>query len=106
MTGLTNASRPSQTKKTTSYNGTTAPRKPCGIFVSAVHRSGLLIRHQGDNTTPVSRIGRLRFTRRNKPKVRLETNKPGRLYAVVAAGVCLPIAWAAASVRSSTIRSN
>jgi hypothetical protein len=74
-------------EKTTSNNGNTGPREHSGIFVSTVQRSGLLTRHQGQGTTPVSRIGGRRLTRRNKPKVRLGTNKPGRLFAVVDAVV-------------------
>jgi hypothetical protein len=90
-TGLTGSTGAAQTGKTTSVIGKTAPHKPCGIFVSSVQCSGLLPRHQGQGTTPVSRIGGHRFTRRNKPKVRLGTNKPGRMTAVVAADARLPI---------------
>jgi hypothetical protein len=88
---LTSTRQPAHSDHTTSINGKTAPRKLCGIFAPAVLASGLLPRHQGDGTRQFSRIGRLRFTWRNKPKVRLGANKPGRLIAVVAAEVCLPI---------------
>jgi hypothetical protein len=91
MTSLTSPRRPAQTEKTTSFIGNTAPRKPCGIFVPSVQRSGLLTRHQGKGTTPVSRIGKLRFTSRDKGMVRHVTNKGGRMNAVVAAEACLPL---------------
>lgn len=109
MNALTTPQTPRHSGRTTSINGITGPRKLSGFFVPAVQRSGLLPRHQGHGTTPIFRIGRLRFTSRDKGMVRHATNKGGRLIAVVAAGVCPPpsSAWAAASVRSSsTTRSN
>jgi hypothetical protein len=105
-TGLTGSTGAAQTGKTTSVIGTTAPHKPCGIFVSSVQRSGLLTRHQGHGTTPNSRFGRLRFTSRDKGMVRHVANKGGRITAVVAAGVCLPILMGGGFGSIHSIRSN
>lgn len=81
---LTGPTHMAHSEKTTTMNGNTGPRKHSGIFVPHVRVS--LATHQGANgrgITPISRIGGQRLTRRNKPKVRPGTNKPGRFIAVV-----------------------
>jgi len=96
--GLTRPSLFAHAGKTTTYNGNTGPREHSGIFVPRVQRSGLLTRHQDQGTTPVFGIGRLRPTSGDKAAVSTAcANNRGRLYAVVAAGVCLPSPRVAAS---------
>jgi hypothetical protein len=100
---LTTPNPPAYAGRTTYHlDGNTAPHKPCGFFVPAVQQFGLLTRRQDQGTLPVSRIGKLRFTSRNKPKVRFGTNKGDRSRSVVAAKACRPISSVAASVQSQS----
>lgn len=92
MMALTTSTGTAHSGRTTSNDGNTAPRKPCGIFVFSVQDSGLLPRHQDQDTTPVFGIGRLRFTSGNKATASAVcTNNRGRSLAVVAAEVCFLI---------------
>lgn len=90
--GLTSPWLERHPERTTTFSGVAGTRKHSGIFVSSVQRSGLLPRHQDQGTTPVFGIGRLRPTSGDKAAVSTAcANNRGRLKAVVATEVCLPI---------------
>jgi hypothetical protein len=89
--GLTMPRQAAHNGRTTSFRGHRT-RQICGFFAPGFCQHGLLTRHGETGVCQFSRIGRLRFTSRYKPKASLGANKGGRRNAVVAAVAC-PLHW-------------